>query len=56
MVGFFAHQIVAEGPGSNDIRIVIQCRAGTTTDILPSLIFVNGWKQPDDVITVTIVE
>jgi len=56
VVGKFPHQIVAESNGAEDVKIIISCQAGTTTDIDFNLITVSGWKRADEQISVTYAE
>lgn len=52
--GNFPHQIIADGAGSNDVRIRLFCRADTF-DLSLDTIRVSGWKSPEDSVSVTYI-
>ena len=52
--GNVPHRIVAEGDGSEDVKVMLFCRSDLQ-DLSIETVLVAGWKKPTDTITVTYV-
>jgi hypothetical protein len=52
--GNVPHEIVAEGDGTEDVRVLLFCRSDAQ-DLSIETVLVAGWKRPGDTISVTYV-